>query len=272
MEVRKKLETFGRMWHISWRSSRSAQRRRSPHNVMRSHVCWHTARILQGGVQQAAANPTSYILYPPLCFHPISQPASHLNPSKHQNTKHSSTHNKTKSTTQNTKHLPTQHQIPTHKRNQNNLLPRHLNPSKHQNTKHLQTQQKHQNTKQNQNNVLPPHLTSYTPPTLSPHFSSRLANQPFQTRNTQCTSQIPHQNSSYISKSKHLPTQHHIPTHKRNQNTLLPPHLTSYTPPCAFTPFLNPPKISTSQNTIHKAPPKSHTEIPNTHAPTLNNP
>ena len=61
---------------------------------------------------------------------------------------------------------------------------------------------------------------------------------------------------------------------------MLAPHLTSYTPPYTFIPFLNPPKIltfqnhntqSTSQfphrnplyNPKHKAPPKSHAEIPN---------
>ena len=61
---------------------------------------------------------------------------------------------------------------------------------------------------------------------------------------------------------------------------MLAPHLTSYTPPYTFIPFLNPPKIltfqnhntqSTSQfphrnplyNPKNKAPPKSHAEIPN---------
>ena len=44
----------------------------------------------------------------------------------------------------------------------------------------------------------------------------------------------------------------------------LTPHLTSYTPPYAFTPILNPPNKSTLQTAIHKAPPKSHAEIPNT--------
>ena len=146
-----------------------------------------------------------------------------LNPSKHEALLNSQ---QNKSTTQNTKHLPTQHQIPTHKRNQNNLLPRHLNPSKHQNTKHLQTQQKHQNTKQNQNNLLPPHLTSYTPP-----YTFTLANQPFQTRNTQCTSQIPHENPKYISKSKHLPTQHQTPKHKTKSEEPPLPHTSHSIPP-----------------------------------------
>ena len=273
MEVRKKLETFGRMWHISWRSSRSAQRRRSPHNVMRSHVCWHTARILQGGVQQAAANPTSYILYPPpYAFTPFLNPppTSTLQNTKTRSTPQLTTKQKAQPKTQST------YQHNTKSQHTNEIKTTSFpDTSTLQNTKTQNTSKLNKNTK-TQNKIKTtsfPHTSHpIPPPTLSPHFSSRLANQPFQTRNTQCTSQIPHQNSSYISKSKHLPTQHHIPTHKRNQNTLLPPHLTSYTPPCAFTPFLNPPKISTSQNTIHKAPPKSHTEIPNTHAPTLNNP
>ena len=79
------------------------------------------------------------------------------------------------------------------------------------------------------------------PPTLSPHFSTRLANQPFQTRNTQCTSQIPHQNPKYISKSKHLPIQHQTPKHKTKSEEPPLPH-TSHPipPPLCFHPISQP--------------------------------
>ena len=98
---------------------------------------------------------------------------------KHQNTTHLPKTNTI---------IPKQSNIPKPIQLIHNTIqkPKHLNkshaaiPNTIQNAKHFPTQ--HQNPKaQNKirSTALTPHLTSYTPPTLSPHFSNHLRIQPF---------------------------------------------------------------------------------------------
>ena len=56
---------------------------------------------------------------------------------------------------------------------------------------------------------------------------------------------------SQIQSKTQSTSQHYIQAQntEQNQNNLLPPHLTSCTPPYTFNPFLNPPNKSTFQNT-----------------------
>ena len=122
---------------------------------------------------------------------------------------------------------------------------------------------------------LTPHLTSYTPPyTFTPFLNLPKISTPqnIKTRSTpqltikqieQPTTQstyqhntksqytnkikttsVPHTSTLPNPKHKHLPTQPQTPKHK-TKSKQPPPHLTSYTPPYAFTPFLNPPNTST---------------------------
>ena len=160
---------------------------------------------------------TSYT--PPYTFTPFLNPPKKSTLPKPQYTGTSQIPHQTPKYNSTSKHLPTQHQTPKHK----NKIRR---------------------------TALTPHLTSYTPPCTFTPFLNPPKKSTLPKPQYTGTSHIPHQTPNYNSTSKHLPTQHQTPKHKNKiRRTALTPHLTSYTPPYTFTPFLNPPKISTFQNT-----------------------
>ena len=123
-------------------------------------------------------------------------------------------------------------------------------PNTIQNQSTSQHSTKPQSTKQNPKNRPYPTLHILDPPYTFNLFQFR--NPPntstFQNTQTKAPPKSHAEIPDTIQNTKHLPTRHQTPKHKgKIRSTALMPHLTPYTPPCTFTPFLNPPQNSTLQ-------------------------